>query len=316
MPNNAAPPSLDDLAVFLAVAEAGGFRTAARRLGLSPSTVSETITRLEAQLAVPLLTRTTRSVMATEAGRKLADRLAPLLSETRLAVDDAVSSRQAVRGRLKLNVPGAVMVDILPPLIDRFMRAYRDVRVELVVDDRLIDVTAADCDAGIRYGEHLAQDMIAVPIGPPKQQAALCAAPAYLAAHGTPMAPHDVLSHRCIRTRFASGALSGWEFERGNELIRLEPPGQLIVSTAAARAAIDLAIAGHGLILTFANWLQPAIDSGALAPVLAEWWPRFEGPQLYFSSRFMPTPLRAFVDFIGSERSRAARHPAVDGAAR
>ena len=157
MANNLNQPSLDDLSIFLAVSEAGGFRTAARRLGLSPSTVSETITRLEVQLGVPLLTRTTRSVMPTEAGRKLADRIAPLLSETRAALDDAVSSQREVRGRLKMNVPGAVMVDILPPLIDRFLQTYPNVRVELVVDDRLVDVTAADCDAGIRYDEHLAQ---------------------------------------------------------------------------------------------------------------------------------------------------------------
>src|SRR3546814_1112635 len=107
-----------------------------------------------------------------------------LLSEVRLALDDAASSQQEVRGRLRLNVPGAVMVDILPPLIDRFLRVYPDVRVEVVVDDRLVDVTAADCDAGIRYDEHLAQDMIAVPIGPRVQQGALCAAPSYLRDHG------------------------------------------------------------------------------------------------------------------------------------
>ncbi|MDB5666613.1 LysR family transcriptional regulator [Cypionkella sp.] len=308
MSNSSEAPSFDDLSIFLAVTEAGGFRTAARRLGLSASTVSETITRLESKIGAPLLTRTTRSVMPTEVGRILANRLTPLLTEARAAVSDASSSQTKVRGRLKLNVPGAVMLDILPHLLNLFLIRHPEVWVEVVVDDRLVDVTAADCDAGIRYGEHLAQDMIAVPIGPPMQRFALVAAPSYLLAKGAPIHPRDLMKHSCIRTRFSSGAQTAWEFEKDAEVVMVDPPARLIISTAAAAAAIDLAVAGHGLFFTFQNWLQPQIDTGALLPVLRDWWPEFEGPRLYFSSRFMPAPLRAFVDFVAEQRIETARN--------
>ncbi|MEY8770733.1 LysR family transcriptional regulator [Erwinia sp. ACCC 02193] len=157
---------MDELAVFLAVFKDKGFRVAAKKLGLSPSTVSERITALEVRLGVPLFIRTTRSVMPTEAGRTLAERMTPLLDEMRLVLNDVASSQQEVRGTLKLNVTGAVMVDILPPLLDRFLSRHPGLHVEIMVDDRLIEATAEGCDAGIRYGEHLAKDIIAVPIGP------------------------------------------------------------------------------------------------------------------------------------------------------
>jgi DNA-binding transcriptional LysR family regulator len=294
--------SLDDLTVFLAVVHSGGFRRAATQLGSSPSSVSERISRLEAELGVPLLLRTTRSVMPTEAGRALAERLQPLWAETAAAVEAAVSSAHQVRGLLKLNVPGAVMVDILPPLIDRFLTRHPEVQVEIMVDDQLVDVTAAGCAAGIRYGEYLAQDMIAVPIGPAHQQAALAAAPEYLARHGVPQRPEDILRHACIRMRFSSGALTEWSFCKGAETVTLDPPARLVVATSAAAAGIGHAVAGQGLLLTFRNWLEPHFAQGTLVPVLPEWWPRFDGPQLYFSSRFMPASLRAFVDLITEDR--------------
>jgi DNA-binding transcriptional LysR family regulator len=295
-------PSLDDLSVFLAVCEASGFRAAAKRLGLSASSVSDTVTRVEAQLGVPLLTRNTRSVMPTEAGRELAARISPLLAETRAALHDVAGSGQQVRGLLKLNVAGAVMVDILPPLIDRFLLRHPAVRVEIMVDDRLVDVIAEGCAAGIRYGEHLAQDMIAVPIGPQFQQGALAAAPSYLRARGSPSHPGELLNHECIRMRFSSGALTAWSFERDGEALTVDPPGRLIIATDGAAAAIDLARAGQGFIFTFRNWLDPYLQSGELVPVLMDWWPQFEGPRLYFSSRLMPAPLRAFVDLVSEER--------------
>ena len=301
--HNHPDPSLDDLSVFLAVCEASGFRAAAKRLGLSPSKVSDTITRVEAQLGVPLLTRNTRSVMPTEAGRELAARISPLLAETRAALNDVASSGREVRGLLKLNVAGAVMVDILPPLIDRFLIRHPAVRVEIVVSDRFVDAIAEGCSAGIRYGERLAQDMIAVPIGPRVQQLALAAAPSYLRERGTPTHPGELMQHDCINMRFGSGALTSWVFERGGETLTIAPPARLIVSVEGAAAGIAFARAGRGLVCTFRNWLDPYLASGELVPVLRDWWPSFEGPMLYFPSRFMPAPLRAFVDLVSEERA-------------
>lgn len=304
MANNT-DPSFDDLSIFLVVCSTGGFRTAATQLGVSPSRVSETISRIETQLGVALLTRTTRSVMPTEAGRALADRLAPLLSGVRAALQDVTGQNQEVRGLLKLNVTGAVMVDILPPLIDRFLVRHPAVRVEIMVEDRLVDITSAGCDAGIRYGEHLAQDMIAVPIGPAFQQLALAAAPGYLERRGAPGHPHELLQHDCVRMRFSSGALTAWSFEKDGEAVTVDPAGRLVVGVDAAAAAIDLACNGHGLVCTFRNWLDADLESGRLRPVLQDWWLQFDGPQLYFPSRRMTVPLRAFVDLLAEERLNA-----------
>lgn len=302
MANNSDQHSMDDLSIFLSVFHENGFRAAAKRLALSPSTVSERISALESSIGVPLFVRTTRSVLVTAAGQELADRMSPLLSEMRAVIRDVASSNQVVQGSLKLNVTGAVMVDILPPLIDRFLAHYPQVRIEIMVEDRLVDATAAGCDAGIRYGEHLAQDSIAVPIGPRLQQLALAAAPSYVASKGSPSHPSELMNHDCIRLRYSSGAMIHWDFTRNGETISVDPPGRLVIGVDGAAAAIDLARRGRGVIATFENWLLPHFQSGDLEPILQEWWGSFEGPWLYFSSRFMSAPLRAFVDFIGQER--------------
>jgi len=290
---------LGDLAAFSAVARANGFRDAARSSGWSASALSEAVRRLEARTGVRLLNRTTRSVTLTDAGARLLERLQPALGEIEAALDVVNSFRDSVSGTLKLNVPGAVVRTILPPIAVAFLKAHPDIRLEVTVEDNFVDMLAAGCDAGIRYGERLEQDMIAVPIGPRVQGYATAASPAYIAARGIPKHPRDLLDHACIRHRFNSRAMPAWEFERDGEVVRVDPAGPLIVSSGSADMLIGAAIAGLGVVSTFEDWLRPALDSGALVPVLKPWWPSFPGPFLYYPSRrYMPAPLRAFVDFI------------------
>lgn len=295
---------LADLNAFLAVARARGFRDAARAVGSSASTLSEAVRRLEAQLGVRLLHRTTRSVTPTEVGTRLIERLTPALDEVEAALEVVNLFRERPAGTLRLNVPVSAARLVLPAILPGFLAAYPDIQVEIIAEDGFVDVVASGCDAGIRYDERLEQDMIAVPIGPRVQRFATAASPAYLDAHGRPSHPRDLLKHACLRGRFTSGALtSPWEFERKGEIVRVEPQGPLIASvTGAADLLVDVAIGGGGIVSLFEDWLRPAIDSGALQPVLPEWWQAFSGPFLYYSGRrLVPPPLRAFVDFIRSQ---------------
>jgi DNA-binding transcriptional LysR family regulator len=161
-------------------------------------------------------------------------------------------------------------------------------------------VLAAGCDAGIRYGERLEQDMIAIPIGPRVQTYAYAASPAYLDRRGRPDHPRDLLNHACLRHRFASGRMPPWEFERDGEIIEVDPAGPLIVQAGGALdLAIEVAVSGLGIIGLFEKWLQPYLDSGQLEPVLEPWWESFPGPFLYYPGRrLVPAPLRAFIDFV------------------
>ncbi len=297
---------LSDLAAFAAVAGAGGFREAARTSGGSASSLSEAVSRLEASLGVRLLNRTTRSVAPTEAGGRLLDRLGPALSEIAAAVDGVNGSRDRPAGTLRLNVPVSAARLVLPRIVPPFLAAYPDIVLDVIAEDSFVDMLAAGCDAGIRYDERLEQDMIAIPIGPREQCFATAASPAYLDRHGRPSHPRDLLGHACLRGRFASGAMTAWEFERDGEVVKVDPSGPLIVRVGAATdLAIDAAVAGCGVICLFEDWLRPYLDSGALEPVLQPWWPRFSGPFLYYPGRhYVPPPLRAFVDFLGVLRSQ------------
>lgn len=285
---------------FVAVAREGGFRGAARASGTSPSRLSEALRRLEAELGVRLLNRTTRNVAPTDAGARLLERLRPALAEVESSLDVVNGFRDRPAGKLRLNVPVSVARLVLPRIVPPFLAAYPEICLEIVAEDRFADLVAEGFDAGIRYEERLEQDMVALPIGPRRQRFAAAAAPAYLDRRGRPEHPRELLAHACLAARFASGAVSNWEFERAGERVKLTPAGPLIAGVGGASdLAVQVAIAGGGVIYLFEDWLRPHLESRALEPVLEAWWPEFSGPFLYYPGRrHLPAPLRAFIDFV------------------
>jgi len=297
---------LNDLNAFVAVARAKGFRDGARAAGSSASGLSEAVRRLETQLGVRLLNRSTRSVVPTEAGQRLLERLGPALNEVEAAIDVVNGFRDRPAGTLRLNVPISAARLVLPALVPPFLAAYPEIRLEVIAEDNFVDVLAAGCDAGIRYDERLEQDMIAVPIGPRVQRFATAASPEYLDRYGRPEHPRDLLKHACLRGRFSSGAMTPWEFERDGEVVRVDTSGPLLVQAGVATdLAVDAAIAGTGVIYLFEDWLRPLLAGGVLEPILEPWWQRFSGPFLYYPGRrLLPAPLRAFVDFVKSSANQ------------
>jgi DNA-binding transcriptional LysR family regulator len=293
---------LTDLTAFVAVVRSGGFREAARVTGSSASSLSEAVRRVETRLGVRLLNRSTRSVAPTEAGARLFERLALALTEVEASLDVVNNFRDRPAGTLRLNVPVSAARLVLPRIVPAFLAAYPDICLDVIAEDSFVDMLAAGCDAGIRYDERLERDMVAIPIGPRTQRFATAASPAYLDAHGRPDHPRELLHHACLRGRFASGAMTPWEFEREGTVVKVEPTGPLIVRVGAATdLAVDAAVAGSGVIQLFEDWLRPHLDSGALEAVMEPWWQRFSGPFLYYPSRRqLPAPLRAFIDFTRS----------------
>ncbi len=304
--------NLEDVRVFAVVARAGGFREAGRVSGTSASSASEAVRRLEAEVGVRLLHRTTRSVTPTEEGARLLERLGPALAEIASALDVAKSSSAEPAGTLRLNVPTIATRVSLPRILPAFLEAHPHVRVEVTAEDELVDVLAAGCDAGIRYEQSLEKDMIAVPIGPLEQRFALAASPAYLDRHGRPSHPRELLEHACLRVRFPRGALIPWEFRRDGETLKLDPTGPLVANLGnGLDLLVGAAVAGSGVLYAFEDLLRPHFESGALLPLMKPWWLRFPGPYLYYSSRLhMPPSLRAFVDFVRRPaRERRPRLP-------
>lgn len=288
---------LADLEAFAAVAAVRSFRKAAALRGVSASSLSEAVRRLEARLETRLLNRTTRSVTPTEAGARLLLRIQPLFAEISGALDQVSEDGEEAVGRLRLNVPTYVARVILPDIIVPFLAAHPRIALEVESRDTFIDVFAEGFDAGIRYDESLDLDMVAVPLGPRHQRFATVASPDYLEKNGVPAHPHDFLRHACIRHRFESGRMSGWEFEKDGEIIRIDPRARLVANTMEIE--LKAALGGLGFIATFHDGISSHIETGELVDVLPEWQQPFTGPYLYYPSRrLMPPALRAFVDFV------------------
>ena len=289
-------PELAEMNALVAVAEHRSFAKAAVQLGISRSRLSETISGLEARLGVRLLNRTTRSVAPTVAGERLLARLRPLLEDFAGALDSINAFRDKPAGTLRLTVPPPVATLMLAPLLARFLAQYPTIELEVSVDAALTDIVAGRFDAGIRAGERLERDMIAVRIGQ-EMRGVLVASPNYLDRHPLPTTPGDLEAHNCIRFRFPSGVIVPWQFEKRGKKVELVPEGTLTINDPdlAIRAAVD----GVGILYTAAGYAAAEIKAGRLVPLLEDWGLPSNAIFLYYPSRRqVPAPLQAFIEFL------------------
>ena len=238
--------AVSDLSAFVAVATHRSFSRAAAELGLSPSALSHTVRSLEERLDLRLLNRTTRSVAPTEAGERLLERLRPALRDIDDALEDANAFRDKPAGRLRLNVPRSAALLLLAPVMTRFIKAYPQMRLEITAEDRLVDIVASGYDAGVRFGESIERDMVAVRIGPDLRMAVV-GSPAYFRRHPKPVKPRDLRGPACIRFRLPSGTIYRWEFEKKGEVLEVEVDGPLTLSDQ--QVMLQAALDGAGLAI-------------------------------------------------------------------
>jgi DNA-binding transcriptional LysR family regulator len=286
-----------ELRAFVAVAERGNFARAASALRISPSTLSQIIRELEERLGVRLLNRTTRSVSLTEAGQRLMARFKPAMEEMQAAVADARDLRDRPAGTVRLHTSRTAAVAVIEPLLGRFFEAFPEIILDISVDDAVTNIVEAGFDVGIRIGELLEDDMVAVRVGADMRQLAV-ASPAYLARHGRPQTPADLHSHRCINWRWPGmSGLYNWEFAEKGRWFSVAVNGPLIVSHRDT--ALQAALQGVGIAFWGEYALRSYIDSGELIPLLEEYSPTFAGWHLcYPKQRHTSAPVRAFVDFV------------------
>lgn len=303
---------LTDLQAFATVARLRSFRRAATELGVSPSALSHSLRGLEGRLGVRLLNRSTRSVAPTEAGQRLLDRLAPALLDIDSALETLNAFRDSPVGTLRFNAPRHAAEHVLAPLANRFLLANPGMRLEIVADDAFVDIIQGGFDAGVRFGESLDRDMVAIPLGPP-QRFVVVGAPAYLAQAGRPSDPHELSLHRCIGIRFPSGARYRWEFEKAGEKMEVDVSGPLDVGEMPLmlRAAED----GLGLAYVYEETARASLAAGRLETVLDDWRPTEAGFFLYYPGRRLPSAgLQKFIELVKESRvERTGTTPRASG---
>ncbi len=284
---------LNDLAAFLAVARERSFTRAAAQLGVSQSALSQTLRGLEARLGLRLLTRTTRSVATTQAGERLLQAAGPRLDEVEAVLASLSALRDTPSGTIRITAHDHAVRAVLWPALRTLLPRYPDIKVEIVIDYALTDIVAERCDAGIRTGEMVDKDMVAVRIGP-DLRSAVVGAPAYFAGRPRPRRPQDLTAHAGINLRLPTrGGLYAWEFEKAGREVRVRLEGQLVFNASAPM--LDAALAGLGLAYLPEDTIAPYLADGRLVRVLADWCPPYPGYHLYYPSRRQPTPAFALL---------------------
>jgi DNA-binding transcriptional LysR family regulator len=285
------------LAAFAVVAEERSFTRAAARLGVSPSALSHTMRRLEERLRIQLLARSTRNVSTTEAGERLLARLGPAIEEISNAVEDLGRLLDRPSGHVRITASRSAARMVVTPILSRFTQTYPEIVVEILIDPGLTNIVAQRFDAGIRLGESLEKDVVAIPVTGPLRMAVV-GSPRYFASHPAPSTPHDLSQHRCINFRLPSaGTLYKWEFEKAHRSMEVGVQGPLISGDEGI--VTDAALAGVGLAYLIEDQVASLLKAGALSRVLEDWCPPFPGFFLYYPGRRQVSPaLAAFIDAI------------------
>lgn len=280
--------NFNDLLLFLAVAEERSFTRAAARLGMAQSTLSHAVRQLETRMGFSLLTRTTRSVSTTEPGERLRQSMKPRIAEIEAEIAALLAYRDRPAGHVRLTLSDHAMETVVWPKLSSVLSAHPDITLELSIDNGFRNIVEEGFDAGVRLGESVEKDMVAVRIGPDWRLVAV-AAPAYLSRKGIPAVPQDLVGHNCINRRQGrSGSLYAWEFEKDGEEVRVRVEGQLTLNTSDAM--IGAALDGHGIAFVPESMVSDAVQAGRLALVLDAWSPRFPGYYLYYPNRRQKLP--------------------------